>query len=164
MRTFKQRWRRIRHSKTPLLSADVTVILLGKPQDIRTEDAKLQWKTLERMRSISKISVTDIQTLLQNQSNIMDADAIVDAIFGTGYSSKKITEPTSSAIDLINRSHAYIVSNDVPSGMDAHTGLIPDKTILPDVTVVLHRMKKGLAKNVGTTTTVSIGIPSDAES
>ena len=32
--------------------ANVNVILLGRPKDIRTKDAKLQWKTLEKFESI----------------------------------------------------------------------------------------------------------------
>lgn len=95
---------------------------------------------------------------------ILESDGIVDAIIGTGYSGSKIREPSSSIIDCINASRAYVISNDLPSGMDADTGLIPEKAVLPDVIVTLHRMKVGLTKNhLAATIVVCIGIPPEEE-
>lgn len=141
--------------------AKVTVILLGKPRDIRTEDAKLQWKTIERVDSISKIVVSrnTKEELQRIRKAIIGADGIIDAILGTGYSSKKIREPASSAIDFINASTtAYVISNDVPSGIDSDTGIVPDKAVSPDITVILHQMKKGF-QGAGDRVVVSIGVP-----
>jgi NAD(P)H-hydrate epimerase len=141
--------------------AKVTVILLGKPRDIRTDGATLQWKTIEGVDSISKIVVSrntkeELQRIRQAMTG---ADGIIDAILGTGYSSKKIRGPASSAIDLVNASTtAYVVSNDVPSGIDPDTGMVPDKAISPDITVVLHQMKRRL-HDAGNKVVVSIGIP-----
>lgn len=50
------------------------------------------------------------------------------------------------------------MSNIVPSGIDSNTGMVLDKAVLPDVTVVLYKMKIGL-KNVDTIVITSIGIP-----
>jgi hydroxyethylthiazole kinase-like uncharacterized protein yjeF len=142
--------------------AKVTIVLLGRPSDILTEDAKLQWKTIERINSISKIYVSRKMEIEQIKKVITDTDGIIDAIFGTGYSGKKIDEPESTAIDFINSSRAYVVSNDIPSGIDADTGITPDKSVLPDMTIILHRMKVGMT-NVKNSNVVSIGIPPDAE-
>lgn len=142
--------------------AKVMVVLLGKPRDIRTKDAKVQWKTIESVASISKIVVSSNtrKELGRMRKAIASSDGIIDAILGTGYSSKKIRDPASSAIDFINASTAYVVSNDVPSGIHADTGIIPDKAVLPDITVVLHRMKTGL-KDAGNIAIASIGIPQE---
>lgn len=132
--------------------ADVTVVLLGRPPDIRTKDAKVQWKTIEMVNAISKITACSKKELQDIQKVIIDADGIIDAILGTGYSGEKIREPAARAIDLINASGAYVISNDIPSGVDADTGAVVDKPVSPDITVVLHQMKAGLAKRDGIVT------------
>lgn len=142
--------------------ANVSVILLGKPAHIRTKDAKLQWTTIEKTNVISKITVERKNDLRRMKMTIADSNGIIDAILGTGYSGGKIREPASSAIDSINNSVAYIVSNDVPSGVDADTGIIQEKAVAPDFTIILHRMKLGLQNKkivTGSTDVVSIGIP-----
>lgn len=143
--------------------ADLKVVLLGKPRKIKTRDAMFQWKAIEQLKNIQKITITSVKQIQMIKSLIAESDGIIDAILGTGYSGTKIREPASSIIDLINTSQAYIVSNDVPSGIDADTGLIPDKTVLPDVIVTLHGMKVGLTKNHFITTIANIGIPPEAE-
>jgi NAD(P)H-hydrate repair Nnr-like enzyme with NAD(P)H-hydrate epimerase domain len=75
---------------------------------------------------------------------IIKADGIVDAIFGTGYSSGRIKDPQSTVLDLINSSKAYVVSNDIPSGTNANTAQVIEKSVKPNNTVVLHRKKPGV--------------------
>ncbi len=124
--------------------ANVTVLLLGRPDDIRTDDARIQWRTIEKINSISKIAITNKEELEKVVETITDADGIIDAIFGTGFTSTAIKEPARSAIDFINLSKGYIVSNDVPSGADADNGIVTEKSVKPNIVVVLHKMKKGL--------------------
>jgi len=96
---------------------------------------------------------------------INNADIIIDGIFGTGIKGI-IGEPHSSAIDAINRSKAYKVAVDVPSGLDPDTGKIHDKCVRADATITFHRMKKGLPSKksiCGEIIVEPIGIPPDAE-
>lgn len=137
--------------------AVVTVILLGRPGSLKSPDTRLQWKTIKKMKSIKKI-VAEKENASQVKHTILEADGIVDAIFGTGLSNGPIRDPASSAIDWINASKAYVVSNDVPSGTDADTGKVPYKSVEPDITVVLHKMKKGRLSGL---IVESIGIPHD---
>ena len=51
------------------------------------------------------------------------AGAVVDAIFGTGFSGAP-REPAAAAIEAINRSGAPVVACDIASGVDASTGEI----------------------------------------
>jgi hydroxyethylthiazole kinase-like uncharacterized protein yjeF len=125
-------------------------------------DAKVQWKTIEKMKSIRKVIVEGKRDIDRMKHLILNSDGIIDAIFGTGLAGRAIREPDSSDIDYINSAKGYVVSNDVPSGTDADTGMIPDKSVLPDATVVLHRMKLGLVKQKNAVV-VSIGIASDAD-
>lgn len=143
--------------------ASVDVMLLGKPEKL-SNAAKMHWKILCNMSSVKLHTVLDRTSLLKKKELVFDADAIVDAIFGTGYEGK-IREPASTAIDLINKSDVYKVSNDVPSGLDPNTGKVNDKAVKADATLVLHRLKTGLHKNrfTGKIILVNIGIPLEAE-
>ncbi|HLA21943.1 MAG TPA: NAD(P)H-hydrate epimerase, partial [Nitrosopumilaceae archaeon] len=93
------------------------------------------------------------------------ADIIVDGILGTGISGK-IREPYASAIDLINKSKAFKLALDVPSGLDPDTGNVSDKCVKADVTITFHKMKVGMPKRkdmCGTILVEKIGIPPEAE-
>lgn len=143
--------------------AKVTVILLGSPADLNTQEAQINWKILERMNSIDIILAKEVSKELIKMIN--NANIIIDGIFGIGIKGK-IREPHSSIIDAINRSKAYKVAVDVPSGLDPDTGQIHDKCVKADATITFHRMKKGLRskKSVcGKIIVEPIGIPPDAE-
>jgi len=144
-------------------NAKVDVILLGKPEKL-SNAAKIHWEILQNMLSVKVHTVLDGRSLLTKKQLVLNADAVVDAIFGTGYKGK-IREPAGTAIDLINESDAYKLSNDVPSGLDPDTGRVSDKAVIADATVVLHRLKVGLRKNkfTGKIIIANIGIPLEAE-
>lgn len=55
------------------------------------------------------------------QKQLRAADALVDALFGTGLS-RPVEEPYASAIAEMNGSRKPVVSVDIPSGMHADTG------------------------------------------
>ncbi|MEO9308213.1 MAG: NAD(P)H-hydrate epimerase [Nitrososphaera sp.] len=136
-----------------------TVVLLGNPDKIKTEEANSNWKILEKMNSINLIITSDPSKIM------LDADVIVDGILGTGIYGK-IREPYSSAIDLINKSNAFKLSVDVPSGLDPDTGIVHDKCVKADLTITYHKMKIGMPKGqdmCGTIVVEKIGIPPEAE-
>jgi len=138
---------------------DVKVILLGSPDKIKTDEAQTNWKILEKMNSIDLIIASDVSDL------DIKADIIVDGILGTGISGK-IREPYASAIDLINKSKAFKLALDVPSGLDPDTGNVSDKCVKTDVTITFHKMKVGMPKRkdmCGTILVEKIGIPPEAE-
>jgi len=138
---------------------DVKVILLGSPDKIKTDEAQTNWKILEKMNSIDLIIASDVSDL------DIKADIVVDGILGTGISGK-IREPYASAIDLINKSKAFKLALDVPSGLDPDTGNASDKCVKADVTITFHKMKVGMPKRkdmCGTIMVEKIGIPPEAE-
>ena len=142
--------------------AKITVVLLGNPKDLKSEEARINWSILEQMNTIDLIFAKDVTKEL---AKIIDnAEIIIDGIFGTGIRGM-IGEPHSSAINAMNRSKAYRVAVDVPSGLDPDTGRIHDKCVKAHATITFHRMKKGLSKkNVcGKVIVEPIGIPPDAE-
>ena len=136
---------------------NIHVILLGHAREIRTKEAKTNWDKLKNtgiiLREIN--SPEDLDTTC-----IASSDVIIDAIFGTGVHGK-IGEPEATTIDLINASSAFVVSVDVPSGMNPDTGM-GEKMVNPDITITFHKMKRGLV-NAPNVKAVDIGIPKDAE-
>ena len=101
---------------------------------------------------------------LQNIKQIINSfDLIIDAIFGTGIKGQ-VTGIAKDIIQFINEASKYVVSIDIPSGIDADTGQIcgicvkANETItfgLPKVGTVLHPGKD----YTGKLSIVDISIP-----
>jgi NAD(P)H-hydrate epimerase len=143
--------------------ARVRLVLLGFADDLRTEEAKINWQIIQKMDSIEIISCNKINHKIKRA--IENADVIIDGIFGTGIRGE-IREPHASAIKLINKSKAYVVSIDIPSGIDPNTGRAHNTSIRADATVTFHRMKIGLFNNKKYTGVIhieKIGIPHESE-
>ena len=87
-------------------------------------------------------------------------DIIVDALLGTGFRGK-LRRPYDEIVDYINDSDAFVISVDVPSGLNADTGEY-EKAVKANVTVTFHKAKPGLLKSrkiVGDIVVADIGIP-----
>jgi hydroxyethylthiazole kinase-like uncharacterized protein yjeF len=92
--------------------------------------------------------------------------SVVDALLGTGFQG----EPhgaVAQAIDAINGARAPVVSVDVPSGVDASTGIVAGAAVSASVTVTFHAAKPGLwihpgKAHAGRVQTIDIGIPRGA--
>jgi hydroxyethylthiazole kinase-like uncharacterized protein yjeF len=96
------------------------------------------------------------------------AGAVVDAIFGTGFSGAP-REPAAAAIEAINRCGAPVVACDIASGVDASSGEVEGLAVEADLTVSFHAAKLGhrIAPGkwlTGELRVVPIGIPSGAPS
>ncbi len=149
--------------------AKIVVILLGSPSDLRSEEARLNWSIIEKMDSIELIFGKELTSGIK--SRIGNANIILDGIFGTGIKDE-IRQPYASAIDAVNKSKAFVLAIDIPSGFDPNTGQIHKKCIMADATITFHRLKVGLAdkkkndnkkKYTGTVYVEWIGIPPEAE-
>ncbi|MCX9084914.1 MAG: NAD(P)H-hydrate dehydratase [Candidatus Methanoperedens sp.] len=142
---------------------DEKVLLLGRKEEIKTPEALTNWNALEKS-SISLTQVRDSKTF--DRTLIEDTDIIIDGIFGTGVHGL-IHEPESTAIDLINKSGAFVISIDVPSGLDPDGGKFA-KSVKANLTLTFHKMKVGLmtphsGECAGEIRVIDIGIPHDAE-
>ena len=138
--------------------ANVTVMLLGTPDKIKTEESNWNWSILEKMPSVK---------LMSNSSIDFDfkPDILVDAILGTGITGE-IREPYASAINYINETECYKFAVDVPSGLDPQTGDTANIFTKCDMTVTFHKMKQGIPKRkdlTGELFAEKIGIPPEAE-
>ena len=150
----------------------VLVILVGTPDKIRTEEARINWNIISKSLTYSvKIAYIKDSKDAEKIMKIIEQDQayslIVDGLLGTGIKGK-IREPISSAIDIINKlkeklDYLKIVSIDVPSGLDPDTGNTPDKVVHTDLVITFHRIKKGLkATKAYQIIEKSIGIPPEA--
>ncbi len=159
-----------------LSSFDVrsTVLLMGRPMRIRTEEANLNWEILSNslthsVRTVIIRDSTDISALRDKLSTgENNYTLIVDALLGTGIKGK-IREPIATAIDFINKHRAReeipVISVDVPSGFDPDTGKVSDKAVKADLVITFHRNKKGVDVDgtyIKEISVKSIGIPYEA--
>jgi len=144
---------------------EVLVILVGKEENIETDEAKTNWHVLKNMRRhVKLVEVRSAEEIRDHEEEVLDADAVVDAIFGTGIKGK-LREPYLSAIDLINRCKGLKVAIDVPSGLDPATGNVHEDAVKADLTVTLHGLKtgfKGKRTYTGKVIVATIGIPPEA--
>jgi hydroxyethylthiazole kinase-like uncharacterized protein yjeF len=90
-----------------------------------------------------------------------DAQVIVDAIFGTGLSRAPVGK-FAEWIDAINASGKGVVSIDVPSGLNADSGVAYAHCVQPNVTIALGLPKPGLLKLQHSVLVVDIGVPFEA--
>ena len=138
--------------------AKVTVMLLGNPEKIKTEESNWNWSILQKMPSVKLMSGDSLNFDFK-------PDVIVDGILGTGISGE-IREPYASAINYINEADCYKFAVDVPSGLDPQTGETANICTKCDMTVTFHKMKQGIPKRkdlTGELYAEKIGIPPEAE-
>jgi len=138
--------------------AKVTVMLLGNPENIKTEESNWNWSILQKMPSVK---------LMSGDSFNFDfkPDVIIDGILGTGITGE-IREPYASAINYINQTDCYKFAVDVPSGLNPQTGETANIFTKCDMTVTFHKMKQGIPKRkdlTGELFAEKIGIPPEAE-
>ena len=91
------------------------------------------------------------------------ADIIIDALFGTGFSGE-FRAPYDEIAEIINSDLAVKISLDIPSGVDAETGLAAKNAVKADFTVAFEAAKPGHLllpgrELCGKTEVVDIGIP-----
>jgi len=139
----------------------VEVILAGKPSDIVNKQAKKNWRALKSLHmSVTTHEVHD-SSLIPN----IEAQVIVDALLGIGLKTPP-RPPIAQLIRRINESSAYRVAVDVPTGIDADTGVVLGEAVKAHLTITFHKAKPGLIKAkeyVGELVVKSIGIPLEVE-
>lgn len=138
---------------------NVAVFLLGRPEMIRTEEARTMWKVLEHVKGV-KVKVIE-EWDEEGKEMVLCADIILDAMLGTGVKGE-VREPYATAIDLVNRCRGLVVAVDLPSGLNPDTGEVCGRAVKADLTITFHAAKPGLLKRsdlVGRLVVVEIGVP-----
>ncbi|MEW6276245.1 MAG: NAD(P)H-hydrate dehydratase [Bacillota bacterium] len=123
------------------LGAGVKVYLLASPEEI-TGDAFLNLRIWQKMGQ-------EIRTIAdRDEFDLEESDLLVDAIFGTGFRGVP-REPAASVIEAINASGKPVVAVDIPSGLEADTGLARGPCIRAVRTVTFGLPKLGLVLEPG---------------
>ncbi len=134
---------------------EAEVVLLGFPQDIRTDEAWNNWIKLGG--SGAEVSVAPQPEALYAE-HLSDADVVVDAILGTGISGE-LRPLASLAVELANQSGKKILSVDCPTGLDPDTGK-GGAHVNADVVVTFEGTRAGLGKFKQKA--ITIGVPPEA--
>lgn len=142
--------------------AKVTVYLLGRRG---ADDPNL---TLVRERGISCVEAAKDEGLSQFNQSLASADAVIDALFGTG-TARPFSGHVLSVLDRVNKAKKKrpkwrIIALDLPSGLNADSGAVDPATLYADYTITLGCPKPGLfnfpgAERVGKLTVADIGMP-----
>jgi hydroxyethylthiazole kinase-like uncharacterized protein yjeF len=132
--------------------ADVRVVLAGERSDLRDVPAK-------QMAIVDKMGVK----VMDAGAGLGDASLLVDALLGYG-SRGSPREPMAGVIRIANESKVPILAVDIPSGLDATTGIPGDPTIVADATVTFGLPKTGFLnpearRNVGELYLADISMP-----
>jgi len=141
--------------------AQVRTFLLA-PRDKIKGDALINLRVLEMMTE-DIFPVTDAESLERAVAFWRHSNVIVDAILGTGLNSE-VRSPYRDAIQVINRSNAFKIAVDIPSGVQADTGRILGTCVLADLTATYGFQKLGTAlfpgaEYCGEINVVDISIP-----
>jgi hydroxyethylthiazole kinase-like uncharacterized protein yjeF len=117
-----------------------------------------------RLRGAAAAELVALRRLgvaVSNELELEDADVVVDAIFGTGLS-RAPEGKFAEWIEAINRSGKSVIAVDVPSGLDAETGVAYSPSVKPSATIALGLPKRGLDNFGGRVVVADIGVPLEA--
>ena len=135
---------------------DVRVFLVGQTSQLKNDAADNA-----AFFGDSIIEITDADMVLTHLSD-MHGWVVIDAVFGVGLS-RNVTGLYAGVIDTINKSGAYIVACDIPSGIHADTGAVLGTAAQADETVTFQCTKPGHflypgRAHTGTLTVKEIGV------
>ena len=83
-----------------------------------------------------------------NDLNIPKNSVIIDCLFGIGLN-RKVKGMYKNIIKKVNKSKQYVISIDIPSGINGNNGKIMGEAIKANSTYTLHAKKIGLTINSG---------------
>ncbi len=92
----------------------------------------------ERLDGVPVLRFTDDK--YEALEKIYEADAVVDAIYGNGFRGS-LDEDCSEIALAINRSNAFVIAVDIPSGCVCNTGRVDKIAVKANITVALSTLK-----------------------
>ena len=108
------------------------------------DGAKFKGAARKNFEIVSRIPVEmcRVESIDSVIPDLLDCDAVVDAIFGTGLA-RKVSGLYKDVIQLINESQCVVFSADVPSGINGDTGEAMGIAVEADYTVAFGLPKLG---------------------
>ncbi len=145
------------------LGANVCVFLLGKLADLKS-DAKLNSQIAQKIGvEINEIDSINFKSF---DHRLRHSDMVIDSIFGTGLS-KPASGFYAEVFNKINSLKKFVVSVDIPSGVDSDSGCLIGPHVQADLTLALAFLKRShatfpAAGAMGEILVIDIGIPQKA--
>ncbi|MCI0706338.1 MAG: NAD(P)H-hydrate dehydratase [Ignavibacteriae bacterium] len=140
--------------------ATVSVVTISNARELMG-DAKTNFSILARIgKSTEQLTISQYSSKLLKS---LHPDIIIDALLGTGFSGA-VRKPLTDAIQWMNESRVPVVAADIPSGVDATTGIVENIAVQASATVTFGLLKSGLFCNqgqdsAGDVLVADIGIP-----
>jgi NAD(P)H-hydrate epimerase len=137
----------------------VTAALIAEPDSLR-EPAAENFRALRRAR-VRHRPFSEAALIRE----VERADVVVDAVFGTGF--RGLPEgQQAAAIEIVNASGVPVVAVDIPSGVEADTGMVRGSAVRAAITVTFGAPKAGAllfpgAALAGAVHVADIGFPDD---
>ena len=134
----------------------------GRLSSISCADSgRLRGSAARELEALQRLGVW-----VSNELDLDGAQIVVDALFGTGLT-RRPEGTFAEWIDTINASGLRVVAVDLPSGLDADTGVAYAPTVRANTTVTLGLPKPGLLKGDGPSVAgevwvADIGVPFEA--
>ena len=140
---------------------DVSVYLLGQASQVRAE-ARRNLDALVSL-GLDVVEIADATAWELHGADVLAADLIVDALFGTGLSAP-LDGLAETIVDDVNASPAPVIAIDLPSGLSADRVDPPGPAIEATLTIALAAPKLPLVLSPGEAYTgdlviADIGIP-----
>ncbi|HVD46213.1 MAG TPA: NAD(P)H-hydrate epimerase [Candidatus Limnocylindria bacterium] len=134
----------------------------GRLVSVSCVDAgRLRGATLRQRDALAKVGID-----VSGELKLEGAEVVLDALFGTGLS--RAPEGKFAAwIEAINDSRSRVIAVDLPSGLDADSGVAYAPTVRANTTVTLGLAKPGLLEGdgprvAGEIWVADIGVPFEA--
>jgi NAD(P)H-hydrate epimerase len=141
----------------------VRVCLIGSALRMaKNSPARINFEILKRL-AVPVVQILDAQSLDMLEKEIKRAGLLVDALLGTGLKGE-VRPPLAAVIEIMNKSGLPILSLDVPSGLDADTGIPLGSAVRATQTATFVAAKAGFVTDearqyTGKVTIVDIGVP-----
>jgi len=122
-----------------------------------------------RIKGEARLELEALQrhgVVVYDELQLDGAEVILDSLFGTGLS-RSPKDRFATWIEAINAADAHVVAVDIPSGLDADSGVAYAPCVRADVTVTFTLPKQGMLKGDGPRLSgevwvADIGVPFEA--
>jgi NAD(P)H-hydrate epimerase len=120
------------------------------------DPSRLRDASVRELEALHKLGVD-----VSQQLRLDGADIVVDAILGTGLSGPP-EGVFAEWIEAINGSGKHVIAVDIPSGLDAESGVALSPAVKADLTITFGLPKPGLMNLAGRVVAIDIGVPVEA--
>ncbi len=127
--------------------AQIFMFLTSTPAELKG-DAFTNFTLLKKIAARSEPPVTIQRYSKQAIETLGRIDCIVDAMFGTGFAGS-LKHPVLGLIEWVNAQRVPVFAVDIPSGLNATTGVVENGAIRASHTVTFGLRKTGLLLNQG---------------